>query len=154
MNYCIIPTSPRKNSWPSLEPKVSPQTNSEPESSLRKPFPVPCDLVHPEGHLCYRWNKLAQEFQDRSLIWFSVSPTPGCPCESPREKRGRRRACNPACFPQNQSRRCWVGCTGAQGEVAIASPLQEGTGPCVEFWNLPLFLCTTRTLEDYNPTSP
>lgn len=115
MNYCIIPTIPRKNSWPSPEPKVSTQTNSGPESSLRKPVPVPCDLVHPEGHLCCRWNKLAQEFQDRSLIWFSVSPTPGCPRESPREKRGRRRACNPACFPQNQSRRCWVGlrrCTG------------------------------------------
>lgn len=137
MNYCIIPTSPGKNSWPSLEPKVSTQTNPGPESSLRKPFPVSCDLVHPEGHLCCRWSKLAQEFQDRSLIWFSVSPTSGCPRESPREKRGRRRAVT-CLFPQNQSHRCWVRlcrCTGggsqssAGGKGALCRILEPSAVP-------------------------
>lgn len=39
-------------------------------------------------------------------------------------------------------------------QVEVAIPLQEGTGPCAEFWTLQLFLYTTGTLEGCNPASP
>lgn len=120
----IIPTYPRKNSWSSPEPLapnqdvVSSQLRSKVLSG--KAFPqCPCDLAHEEDIFACRRNKLAQEIQDQSLICFPLNPTPGCPGESPGEKREEE-------FLQNESHRPWV------GSCRLVATLQERKGPCAE----------------------